>query len=1087
MTHLKSCFIIMLCCVLFSACSSKIDLPEDVQLEMSKISKPIDYTYDVKPILSDRCFACHGPDEAKQKGGLRLDVATVAYKKLSDSGLKAIVPGKSRKSELAHRILSSDPEIVMPTKESHLSLNAREKAILIKWIEEGAEYKPHWAFTVVRRPEVPKVKDEKWVRSDIDRFILAKLEDKGLKPSPKASQTTLLRRVYMDLTGLPPTPKQVQAFLKDTTANAYEKVVDQLLASEHYGENMAVPWLDAARYADTHGYQDDMMRTAWPFRDWVINAFNKNLSYDKFVTWQLAGDMLPRPDQQQLVATAFNRMHAQSMEGGIIAEEYRTEYVADRVGTFGTTFLGMTVECARCHDHKYDPISQKDYYSLYSFFDNVNENGQIPYNGESSPSITLPTPEADKTLKFIAANLEAEKKKRKGFTDTSDDKFRQWLKKAETDAGKNTLSAKDGLYGHFTFDEPLGKAFKNLAKPKHHAYAEGDSALSDKASRPGRFGNGRQMLGENSIDFGPDFAYFERNQPFTISIWLNIQDATIDGSLIHKSNHITSGFRGWNIFRDADGTVRVTLSHVWPENSIELKTVQKFPLKKWAHIAFTYDGLSKAEGVKVYIDGERTPVKVYNDNLTQSLLFGKNKTNIAVFNLMIGRLNDRFTKNFAIDELKIYTRALSALEMRGLFSQKDEVAAALKTPPVQRSKQQYDELLAYFTTNIDKEYKNSMAASLAYIGQQTELLNTQIDVMIMKERTVPRKSYILNRGAYDAKGKEVSPDTPDQMFKIPKEYPRNRLGLARWLLHPDHPLFSRVAVNRFWQQYFGNGLVASSSDFGNQGNLPTHPALLDWLASEFRESAVSGKWNVKALQKLIVMSATYMQSSAANSRQLETDPENQLYARGPSYRMSAEQIRDNALASSGLINEKIGGPSVYPYQPKGLWESISNYHKYREQKGDTLYRRSMYTIWKRTAPPPMMLNFDASERHFCVVKRQKTSTPLQALVVMNDPQFVEASRVLAQRMLKQTGNLDAKLSYGFMALTSRRPSSKEMKILKDLYQEELADFRTNPGRVRAILSTGEHPVDKLINPSDLAAGTIVASTMMNFDEFLIKR
>ena len=776
MIQLKSCFIVMLSCVLFSSCSSKIDLPEDVQVEMSKISKPIDYAYDVKPILSDRCFACHGPDEAKQKGGLRLDIATVAYEKLSESGLKAIVPGKSGKSELAHRILSSDPDVVMPTKESHLSLNAHEKAILIKWIEEGAEYKPHWAFTVVKRPEVPKVKDEKWVRNDIDRFILAKLEDKGLKPSPVAAKTTLLRRVYMDLIGLPPSPQQVQVFLKDTTANAYEKVVDQLLASEHYGENMAVPWLDAARYADTHGYQDDMMRTAWPFRDWVINAFNKNLSYDKFVTWQLAGDMLPKPDREQLVATAFNRMHAQSMEGGIISEEYRTEYVADRVGTFGTTFLGMTVECARCHDHKYDPISQKDYYSLYSFFDNVNENGQIPYNGESSPSITLPTPEAEKTLKFIAANLEIEKNRRKNFAETSEEKFGQWLKKAENDTRKNTLPLGDGLYGHFTFDEPLGKEFKNLANPKHKALADGDSALSDTASRPGRFGKARQIFGENSIDFGPDFAYFERNQPFTISIWLNLQDAAIDGSLIHKSNHITSGFRGWNIFRDADGTMRVTLSHVWPENSIELKTVRKFPLKKWTQIAFTYDGLSKAEGVKVYIDGERTPVKVYNDNLTQSLLFGKNKTNIAVFNLMIGRLNDRFTKNFAIDELKIYTRALSSLEMRGLFSQKDEVTAALKTPAGQRSKQQHDELLAYFTTNIDKAYKNSITASQAYIGQQTELLSTQIDVMIMKERGVPRKSYILQRGAYDARGKEVRPDTPDQMFKIPKEYPRNRLG-----------------------------------------------------------------------------------------------------------------------------------------------------------------------------------------------------------------------------------------------------------------------------------------------------------------------
>lgn len=1073
--------------IVLVSCNNKIDVPEDVQLEMSQLSKSLDYTYDVKPILSDRCFACHGPDAAKQKGGLRLDIAEAAYEKTSDNGLKAIVPGQSGKSELAHRILSSDQDVIMPTAASHLSLNAREKAILIKWIEEGAKYKPHWAFGKIERPSPPDVSNEKWIRNDIDKFILEKLDDKGLNPSLEADQSTLIRRVYMDLTGLPPTRQQARKFLEDRSPNAYEKVVDQLLGSDHYGEHMAAPWLDAARYADTHGYQDDMMRTAWPFRDWVINAFNKNIPYDKFVTWQLAGDLLPNPSSQQLVATAFNRMHPQSMEGGIIAEEYRTEYVADRVATFGTAFLGMTIECARCHDHKYDPISQKDYFSLFSFFNNVNENGQIPYNGESSPSITLPTPKAEKTLKFIAANLEIENDRRKTLDGSSMNAFEQWLKNAEVNPEKNTLPAKSDLYGHFTFDEPLGKEFKNLANPKHKAYAEGDPALSNTALRQGRFKNARHIYGENSIDFGPDFAFFERNQPFTISIWLNLQNPSIDGSIIHKSNHITSGFRGWNVFRDADGTMRVTLSHVWPENSIELKTVNKFPLKQWTQIAFTYDGLSKAEGVKIYVNGQRAEAKILNDNLTQSLLFGKNKTNIAVFNLMIGRLHDRFTKDFDIDELKIYTRALTALEVRGLFSQKDEVAAALKTPANKRSKQQYAELMAYFATNIDKEYKNSISTSLSFIGQQTELLNTQIDVMVMKERRIPRKSYILNRGVYDAKGKEVTPDTPDKFFKMPAGYPKNRLGLAKWLLHEDHPLFSRVAVNRFWQQYFGHGLVLSSGDFGNQGNLPTHPALLDWLASEFMDSPVSGKWNVKALQKLIVMSATYRQSSAANKKQVEEDPDNYFYSRGPSYRMSAEQIRDNALAASGLLNPELGGPSVYPYQPAGLWESLSNYGKYRQQKGDTLYRRSLYTIWKRTAPPPMMLNFDASERHVCIVKRQKTSTPLQALVVMNDPQFVEASRVLAQKMLSLPGGIDSKLAYGFEALTSRAPTRRETAILKELYTQEITDFKNDPSRAKAILTVGEYPINKKLNPIELAAATIVASTVMNFDEFVIKR
>jgi hypothetical protein len=1087
MTHLKTSLTIVLVYMLLIACNDKITIPEDVQVELNNLSKTIDYSYEVKPILSDRCFACHGPDAAKQKAGLRLDNAESAFAKLEESGRKAIVPGKLGKSELVRRILSNDPETVMPTMDSHLSLSAREKAILVRWIEQGAEYKDHWAFTKIDRPKVPKVKNEAWVKNDIDRFVLEKLEAHGVAPAPEAAKTTLLRRVYMDLIGLPPTPQQVQAFLNDNTANAYEKVVDGLLASPHYGEHMAVPWLDAARYADTHGYQDDMMRTAWPFRDWVINAFNKNLSYDKFVTWQLAGDMLAKPTQEQLVATAFNRMHGQSMEGGIISEEYRTEYVADRVATFGATFLGMTLECARCHDHKYDPISQKDYYSLFAFFNNINENGQIPYNGESSPSITLPTPEAEKTLKFIATQLDSEKLNRKRIIENSSTRFESWLKMAEVSPEKNIADPNAGLYGHFSFDEPSGKAFQNLVDPKHYAYADGDSLLSNKASRPGRFNKARHIFGENSINFGQDFAYFERNQPFTISIWLNIQDPLIEGSLIHKSNHINSGFRGWNVFRDADGSVRVTLSYVWPENAIELKTVKKIPLNRWTHLAFTYDGLSEARGVTIYFDGEPVQTKVYNDNLTQSILFGKNKTNIVAYNLMIGRLSDRFTKNFDVDELKIFKRSLTPLEMRGLSSQKDEVLAAVKTPADKRSRKQYNDLLTYFTTNIDKEYRNSMETSLAGIGQQTELLNTQIDVMVMKERRVPRKSYILKRGAYDAIGEEVTPDTPDQMFKIPAGYPRTRLGLARWLLHEDHPLFGRVTVNRFWQQYFGQGLVVSSSDFGNQGNLPTHPELLDWLASEFRESPGSGEWNVKALQKLIVTSATYRQSSITSDKARAVDPDNQLYSRAPSYRMSAEQIRDNALGASGLINGRVGGESVYPYQPNGLWEAISNYHKYKHQTGDTLYRRSMYTIWKRTAPPPMMLNFDAAERHFCVIKRQKTSTPLQALVVMNDPQFVEASRVLAQRMLRQPGNLDTKLSYAFAALTSRAPDAGELSILKNLYQEELSDFRTNPKRADAVLRTGEHPVDRSLNRIELAAGTIVVSTVMNFDEFVMKR
>lgn len=1067
------------------SCDEKVDLPDDVAAEMNTLVAPVDYTYDVKPILSDRCFACHGPDANHQKADLRLDMAEVAYKKEAESGLRAIKPGKPGKSELVHRILSADPDIVMPTPESHLSLTAREKAILIRWVEEGAEYKPHWAFTKVESPAVPKVKNEAWVKNDIDRFILKKLEDKRIKPSAEASKTTLLRRVSLDLTGLPPTPEEVKAFLNDASPNAYEKAVDRLLASPHYGEHMAVPWLDAARYADTHGYQDDGLRTAWPFRDWVINSFNKNQPYDQFVTWQLAGDMLPNPTRDMMVATAFNRMHQQSQEGGIIPEEYRSAYVSDRVDTFGKTFLGLTVECARCHDHKYDPISHKDYYSLYAFFNNNDENGQIPYNGEASPAITLPTPEADARLKYIHNNLAKERSVMTANASVYERGFRQWLATARTTPEKALLPDKADLLGHFTFDEPTGKEFANLADPKHKANAEGDDSLSNVASRNGRIGKARYIFGENAVGFGDKFAFFERNQPFSISIWLNLHDPAVSGSLVHKSNGVMNGYRGWNVFREKDGRIRVTISHVWPENAIEIQTIEKFPMNKWTQLGFTYDGLSKAAGLKLFVNGQQAKVTVHNDHLTESILYGKNKTNWYVDRLSIGRLSDQRTKNFEVDEFRIYTRAVSPLEMQGLYTLKNELLLALKTPEAQLKPAQLASLRDYYLTNIDAGFKKEMAASRALIGEETEIMDKQIDVMVMKERKFPRKTFILNRGAYDAPGKPVTTDTPDAFFKMPKEYPKNRLGLAKWLLDKDHPLFTRVAVNRFWMMYFGKGIVISSDDYGNQGELPTHPELLDYLAARFRESG----WNVKAMQKLIVTSATYRQSSKIERNAQDLDPDNRLYARGPSYRMSAEQIRDNALASSGLLTRRVGGKSGYPYQPAGLWEALATRNEvtYRQQHGDSLYRRSLYTIWKRSSPPPMMLNFDAAERHFCITKRQKTSTPLQALVVMNDPQFVEASRVLAQHMLKNGKSIDEQIDYAFTALTSRLPDPKEKTVLKELYDEELKDFSHNPKRMKSILAVGEYPLDKTLNPAQLAAGTIVASTVMNFDEFLIKR
>lgn len=1070
--------------LLVAGCRKNADLPDEVQATLAEVPETVDYTLHVKPILSDRCFACHGPDQNKQQAGLRLDVEAVALSKNKESGLKAIVPGNTYKSELVSRILSDDPEKVMPTPESHLTLTSYEKAVLVRWIEQGAEYKPHWSFVKVERPAVPDVKTQGWVRNEIDHFVLNKLEGAALKPAPEAERYLLLRRLYLDLTGLAPTPAEVDAFLADHSPDAYERVVDKLLSSKHYGEHRAVPWLDLARYADTHGYQDDGPRTMWPYRDWVIKAFNQNMPFDRFVTWQLAGDMLPNPTRDMMLATAFNRNHQQSQEGGIVPEEYRNEYVSDRVNTFGAAFLGLTTECARCHDHKYDPVSQKDYFSLYAFFNNNNENGQIPYNGEASPTVVVPTPEAEARLRELTqVKLNAEKK-RATIRNTAKADFDKWLKTIAKQKD-SLVSLSHGLIGHYPFDDTTARRLINLADIKDTARIEGDDSLSRAALRAGRFGKSRYIFGENAVRFNKPMGWFERHQPFTVSIWLKLHDEQTVGSLIHKSNGVFDGYRGWNVFREKDGTFRFTLSNVWPENAIELQTKEKVPLGEWVHLAVTYDGLSRARGAGIYINGVKAPVVVSNDHLNQSLLFGKNQTNWVLNYMMIGRLSDQYTKDFEVDELRVYNRNLTPLELKGLFTQKNEVSAVLGAGLSEPAR---DALYPYFLEHYHEGYKASLHAYRTAIEEETKLLDKQLDVMVMKERTHPRKTYLLKRGVYDAPDYEVSADTPDQFFKIPAEYPRNRLGLAKWLLHPDHPLFTRVTINRFWQEIFGRGLVKTAEDFGNQGELPTHPELLDWLSAQFRESG----WDVKALHKLMVMSATYRQSSVVSPEAHRHDPDNRLYSRGRAGRVSAEQARDHALASSGLLVREIGGPGVYPYQPDGIWEALAtrNAVRYVRSKGDSLYRRSMYTYWKRSAPPPMMLNFDAAERHFCSVKRQKTSTPLQALVTLNDPQFVEASKVLAQSAMADEqlkGDNAAILTYFYKALVGRAPTGAELEIVAGFWDEQQRHFRSNPGSSARLLATGDAPVDKKLPPDQLAAYTVVASTIMNFDEVLIKR
>ncbi|MFD2572486.1 DUF1553 domain-containing protein [Spirosoma soli] len=1128
--------------VWLTACRSSVEKPADVAAAEANLPKEVDYNLHIKPILSDRCFACHGPDKAKQQAGLRLDTPEGAYEALAKSGHTAITPGDLAGSELFHRIVSTDPDEMMPTPKSNLALNAEEKAMLIRWIEQGAKYKEHWSLVTPTMPEIPAVKDEKWVKNDIDRFVLAKQEAKKLRHAPEADKTTLIRRVTLDLTGLPPTPAEVDAFLADSSPNAYEKVVNRLLASPHYGERQAVEWLDVARYADTHGYQDDGLRTMWPYRDWVIRAFNRNLSFDRFITWQLAGDLLPKPNKDMLLATAFNRNHQQSQEGGIVDEEYRVEYVADRANTFGKAMLGLTVECARCHDHKYDPISQKDYYSLFAFFNSNNDRGQIPYNGEAAPTITLTKPETEAKLKFIREKLTPLQQRLNPNRAEYQQQYGRWLSQLEH-SNTGTPSIELGLIGHYTFDEAdrtdisaYVKAANEKRKREDEKRKKEEAQSKKEAKKPekkaaekpkskaelwkdprnafanlvndtlparlggdpdklpyqvaGRFGKARFLPGDSYIELPGNFAAFEQNQPFTVSGWFNLAKSGMAATLMGRTTGPMDGQRGYQLDLLADGRLKLTFSHVWPANAIDIESVGKVPAKQWFQVAFTYDGMARANGLTLYINGNPIQTKVITDNLIHSTVYGKDRTHWAQHAFYVGRMHDYFYKDFAVDELRIYNRCLTSLEMPALAGRPNALLAALRTPATKRTPAQRTGLYNYYVRTVDSAYRTAYAEAMKLRGEQVMLYTNADQVMVMHERSTPRTTHILKRGAYDAYGDAVEPATPEKLTPFPAEYPKNRLGLSKWLLNADNPLFSRVMVNRFWQQYFGQGLAKNSDDFGNQGALPSHPELLDYLAVTFRES-----WNAKAIHKLIVMSATYRQSSTVSETSREADFDNTFLTRGASYRMSAEQVRDIALAASGLLNQHIGGPSVKPYQPAGIWEALAtrNAVKYVQSQGDSLYRRSLYTIWKRSSPAPMMLNFDAAERHTCIVKRQKTSTPLQALVTLNDPQFVEAARVLAQVAWTATSGLaeakrpDETIQATFKAVISRPARPQELGLMKQLYVEELADFNKNPKRATELLSVGEYPVDKKLNRAELAAWTVVTSTIMNFDEAIIKR
>ncbi|MDN5203694.1 DUF1553 domain-containing protein [Fulvivirgaceae bacterium BMA10] len=1050
------------------------ELPEEVAEAYDKLPKTLDFNADVKPILSDKCFLCHGPDKAKQQADLRLDLKESAYGELVNSpGKRAITPGKLKRSEVYHRIISEDPEYLMPTPKSNLKLSAYEKAVLVKWIEDGAEYKPHWAFVKPEKKDPPEVKNVAWTKNPIDNFIASKLESKNLSPSIEAEKELLLRRVSFDLTGLPPSPKEIKAFLDDTSANAYERQVDRLLNSLHYGEKMAMDWMDLARYADTHGYTVDRYRDMSPWRDWVIKAFNENMPYDKFILWQIAGDLLPNPTKDQILATAFNRNHPQNMEGGIVPEEFRVEYVLNRVNTAGQAFMALTVSCAKCHDHKYDPISQKSYYEMSSFFNNVNEAGQISFdNATPVPTMLLTSEKQEEILAFLESDVATKEEKIDATRLKERTSFERWLALEKYKKDLDLVYPKS-LIAHFELENSkLG----NRLNPLQRGIMKQQGSTEEKPEFvKGRNGNGLLLNGDAWFDT-QGIGSYRKSQPFSIGLNIKIPQNLKNGVIFHKGEGAALYcFKGFHLALK-NNRLQLLMAHNAPDNAIIEYTKQEVPRDVWLNFILTYDGSGSASGFRIYQNGKELKTEVENDNLYKDIHFKRQKEP----GIQVGaRWRGKGMGGAVVDDLMIFNSELSPLEILQLTNHAS-FKEILSKGNKGFSEQEKALLETYFLFNYSNAYKIASSEIEEARKIYADSVENIKEIMVMKEMSERRKTYILKRGIYDAYGEEVFPNTPESILPMPGELPKNRIGFAQWLAHPDHPLTARVTVNRYWQNYFGRGIVRTTEDFGNQGELPSHPDLLDWLAIEFMDSG----WDIKALQKLIVMSATYRQRSKASEELLELDKENVLLARGPSVRLSAEMIRDNALLASGLLYDKIGGQSVKPYQPKGLWRV--NGYDYHRDTSNKLYRRSMYTIWKRSVPHPTLATFDAPERSECTVRRQKTNTPLQALVLLNDPTYVEASRVMGESISRHT-DMKTGISQAYLKLTGRMPNDQELSILLELQQKEYTKFKLNPDKAMGWLNTGEYTTDGSLDRNLIAANAIVASVIMNSDASIMKR
>jgi hypothetical protein len=1045
------------------------------------------FSRDVLPILSENCFLCHGPDAKGRKADLRLDTR--------DGALAVITPGKSADSELLRRVTATDNERMPPPKSKRAPLSAAQQQTLRRWVDQGARWGRHWAYEPPERPPIADISDPKsQIRNPIDALVLARLRAEGLSLAPEADKATLLRRVTLDLTGLPPTLAEIDAFLADTSPDAYERVVTRLLASPRYGERMAIDWLDVARFADTNGYQNDFARSMWPWRDWVIAAFNRNQPFDQFVVEQLAGDLLPHPTVAQRIATGFNRNNRTVTEAGSIEEEWRVENTVDRVETTATAFLGVTMGCCRCHDHKFDPISQREFYQFFAYFNSINEKGfysETP--GNVPPLIQVRSPEDEQRLKQLDAAVAAAAKSVAAEEAALADRQRRWedgLRTTATPADPRDWTVRFPLTGDIHRQvgiqdptlrplSPRGKGDQNQGSPPSHLGKE-MGGLGFTADGP--IGKALRLDGKEKtfIDAG-QAVRLERDGQFSYGAW--VKPRGNGGAILSKMDD-AAAFRGVDLLvlgqegSQRKNRIAVHLVHHWPDNAIKVQTREPLSTDAWSHVFATYDGSGKAAGVVVYVNGIRATTTVAADHLTDTIATDQP--------LRLGARSASAALAGDLADVRVYPRALTAVEVNAVAIQ--PLALAVEPPTDARSPAQQALLGQVYGTTIGTELVSARRRAEKAKQEKAAYEKKIPTVMVMEDLPKPRPTYVLKRGQYDApdKTQELQRGVPACLPPLPAGAPPTRLGLARWLVDPVNPLLARVTVNRFWQRYFGAGLVATPEDFGVRGERPTNPELLDWLAVEFRENG----WDVKHLQRLIVTSATYRQSSNASPALLQKDPENRLLARGPRFRLPAEVVRDNALAAAGLLTERLGGPSVKPYQPAGLWEELAGgagEGPYVQDTGPNLYRRSLYVYRKRTVPHPEMATFDAGSREVCQVKRARTNTPLQALELLNDVTYVEAARRLAERMLSEGGQSPSeRLTFAFRLATGRRPTAAALQILTRGLERYRDQFAADPAAAKDFVHQGESKVNEALDTVELAAHAAVAGVILNLDETITK-